>query len=88
MRTLIVKATGEVLGAWPSGQQALMSTFDEALHEWDENAPEDLVIDDAALYTKSGGEYVKAAKPDENAELKAEIISEVDAKILASKVSK
>lgn len=88
MRALIVKATGEVLGIWRNGQQVTMSTYDKNIHEWDENAPNDLVIDDVALYTKSGSAYVKGAKVDEGAALKAEILSEVDTKILVSKGAK
>ncbi len=99
MRALIERSTGKIIGLWPTGQQATISVynesgklvpfFDPALHEWDENAPDDLSIDDVLLYTKSGSEYVKAAKVDEREALKAEILSEVslsvDSKIEASK---
>lgn len=99
MRSLIERSTGKIIGLWPSGQQATISVynesgalvpfFDKALHEWDENAPDDLVIDDVALYTKSGSEYTKGERVDEKEALKAEILAEVslsvDSKIEASK---
>jgi hypothetical protein len=85
MKALIEKSTGKTLGLWPNNQDVEVELFDERLHEWDENAPDDVVVEEVELYTKSGAEYVKGEKVDEKALLKAEILAEVsvsvDAKI-------
>jgi hypothetical protein len=90
MKALIEKSTGKTLGFWPNNQEAAVDFFDERLHEWDDNAPDDVVIEQVELYVKVGSEYTKGEKIDEKAALKAEILAEaalsVDAKIAESKV--
>ena len=60
MRSLVEKATGKVIGAWPDHVEVSVAGISDETHEWVDDLPE-TPIEEATLYTRvKAGEYVKA----------------------------